>query len=518
MSTAKRLISGTVASWASILVTMLTQVALVPIFLTYWDIKTYGIWIAIQALVNVLSTLDRGHNDFLEYEFLKLGPEHRPKIAFNLWSGIRIAAIVSFIELLLVYLLSMHIDMNFLFGEDSSDSLNLRSEIGWAIVIQWIGWSLTNLLGLFFRALSAFGYYPRMGWWNVLLAMVTSFIPVLFVINGANLLQASAGAIGGVVVLLGFQLADILRLLRKEGIASGDYSFKQGFQNFGVSMTLSGRYFLDNFKQQGVRLLMAPLTGAAGVAAFSTIRTVANVTQQGLLTVTHPLLPELMRFLREKNQQKMEVSFGTVWFVLIGLLAPGVLILQCIAPALFSVWTKGQIEFDPILLAALSTGVLFFALAQPAMAVTVGNNLLKVQILISFISSLVVVGGILLLVPYLHILGAGIALLMAEIVAAIGFLHYAKIWLKENGLIWPAKASGIATASVYIAALSMSLMIVFPQYQWASLIIGLLLLCLNIWRYWNSLSLQINDRIQSMLARLPIINKLLGKSKPLSQS
>jgi hypothetical protein len=65
MSVAKRLISVTAASWARIAVNMLSQLLLVPVYLIYWDVSTYGIWIAIQALVNILSMVDFGHQTFL---------------------------------------------------------------------------------------------------------------------------------------------------------------------------------------------------------------------------------------------------------------------------------------------------------------------------------------------------------------------------------------------------------------------------------------------------------------------
>ncbi len=41
MSVTKRVISGSAASWAQIVVGIVTQIAVVPVYLNYWDVKTY---------------------------------------------------------------------------------------------------------------------------------------------------------------------------------------------------------------------------------------------------------------------------------------------------------------------------------------------------------------------------------------------------------------------------------------------------------------------------------------------
>ncbi|MRS60727.1 lipopolysaccharide biosynthesis protein [Larkinella terrae] len=507
MSTAKRLISGTAASWAAIGVTMVTQVALVPIFLSYWDIKTYGIWIAIQALLNVLSTMDRGFNDFLEYEFLKLGIPKKKQIGLALWSGVFVIVIISIVETILVYYLSFYLNVEVLLEESKVKDPGFLYEIRWSLMIQWIIWSIANIVGLFGRSLSAFGYFPRMGWWGVLVSVSNSTVSVIVVICGGSILSANIGiGISSVVILL-LQYIDISKLLNKVGIPSTRYSLRLGFKYYFTSFGLSARYFLENFRQQGIRLIILPFSGVKGLTTFSTIRTVANVSQQGLLTITHPLLPELMRFLGEKDQDKMEASFGTVWLVLLFILAPGVVILQVVAPSLFLIWTKGQIEFIPPLFAALSIGVLFFALAQPAMAVIVGNNHLKQQIILSVLSALIVVATMFLLIPQMGVLGAGIALLVAEIAAAIGFIRFASRWLPTSGLKWPVKVFSIALLSVLIAAVGIMIMIYYTPLKWQAFAITILALYWNAIRYYKNMPFLATQQINSLFRKLSLSTK-----------
>ena len=80
MSAAARLISGSVAAWAQIAVNMVAQIVLVPIYLNYWSVDTYGVWLAIQGIMSALSMLDMGHQNFMGYEFLRIGRQNIPAL------------------------------------------------------------------------------------------------------------------------------------------------------------------------------------------------------------------------------------------------------------------------------------------------------------------------------------------------------------------------------------------------------------------------------------------------------
>lgn len=507
MSTTKRLISGTAASWARIGITMLTQVALVPIFLSYWDIKTYGVYIAIQAFVNGLNTLGRGYSDFLQFEFLKLGITNRPKIATLLWSGVSVILIISVVELSILYYISFYSNIEFLFNENSIINQRFRDDIGWSLLVQWLAWIFSNIIGLFFRALNPFGYYPRMEWWNVISSILTSLITVIFIVNGNDLLGVTTASSVGAMAIMIVQFLDTNQLLKKESIQFTTASLRLGFEKYLISITLSGRYFLENFKQQGVRLLLSPLVGAASLAAFVTMRTGANVALQGLSTITNPLMPELMRFLHTKDQERMQVAFDSIWLVVVAVLAPAVLVIHALAPFLFTIWTKGQIVYDPYLFATLSLSVLVYGVAQPATAIVTGNNLLRLQMGISLVASLIVIAGIFFLVPHINIVGAGISLLTAEVAAAIGFHHYARKWLQSHQMLWPNKSYLIAARSVVIAAFGMVMMSVFPDYYLVYLAVSLIASCWNIKKYWELFSKIGVEKTWLLLSRLPVIGK-----------
>jgi O-antigen/teichoic acid export membrane protein len=507
MSTTRRIISGTASSWARIVLTLLTQVLLVPIYLAHWSVKIYGIWIALQAVVNLLSTIDRGYNDFLEYEFLRLGPRQYRKVALLLWSGVRITLLVGLTEVTLVYLLSRSHLLSHFFASEGAVDNRLFYDISWSLFVQWVAWSLTNVIGLLFRSLYSFGYFPRAGWWNVLTVVSASLMSLIAVTRGGGLLAVSLYAALGTILVLICQLVDIRRLLLRQQLHVTPPSYRRGLGSFRHSMGLSFRYFLENFRLQGARLILLPFCGPIALASFSTVRTGANVAQQGLLTITHPILPELMRFLREKNQPKMEASFSTVWLVLVLFLCPGIVIAQSVAPRLFALWTRGHIDFSPVLFATLSLGVLVYALAQPAMAVMVGNNLVRKQMLLSLLCSVAIIIGMTVLLPIMNIQGAGISLLLAEIIAAVGYQLFARQWLRERGLSWPGTLSAIAALSILLASLGIAVMIASPSHKWLALSVTMVALCWNAKNYTDHLPSIARDKIISGIARVCAPNR-----------
>lgn len=486
-STSSRILSATAASWVRILITLVTQVVMIPIYLSYWSVELFGIWVSIQTLVNVLSTFDRGYNDYLEYEFLKIGSEDRSKISSLLWSGAALVLVISCLEFGVILLLTQYF-ANSTYTEIIDLKQASLPDASLAFLIQWATWAASNLVGLFAKVLNAIGYYYRMLWWNVFTSFMSIVALFLSIITGGGIVSASIWVGLITIAILFFQLYDIRLLIISNKLHYQNISIKLGLHSYRTSLILSFRYFLDNFKQQGVRLLVAPLAGITGLASFTTLRTGANVTQQGLLTISNPMLPELMRFVRQRDQHKLEAFFDTIWLILVSVLAPGVVLLQSMMPLLFPIWTKGHIQFEPLLFALLTLCPLIAAYAQPAMAIVTGNNLLRKQLKIAIISGLTIVAGIELIMPIFGIIGAGIGLFLAEVLSAILFIKASQKWLISNKLYPPIKTNIIVLKTLLTTTVSVLLIAVTPTLQWWWTCISLGLLLFYTYEYWAILS------------------------------
>lgn len=514
MSTASRLISGSVASWAQIAVTLVSQVALVPIYLSHWDVITYGTWLAVQAIFGLTAMLDFGHQEFLGYEFLRIGRDNPKELSRYIWSGVGAGLVISLVQLGLLLLFLGADFLPTMLGKSNATPPGLLHAASLVLLFQSVAWLLsTSVPGLLFRALTPFGYFPRMAWWNLAASILSALAPVIAVLLGAKLLVTGLVSSFASVLLSIPIYIDIFRLLRREKVPFSRPSVRLGWQNTLRSLAVSGKWLLENARQQGARLILAPLVGAVGLAAFSTMRTGANVSLQGLNTIVNPLMPELMRFLQQRDQQRVESAFSTVWFVLVAVLAPAMVVVQAFVEPLFLLWTRGRVSFNPMLFATLSLSVLVYALAQPAMAVAKGNNLLCAQLLLALLAAVLVAGGVFLLVPLMGIVGAGVTLVLAEVAATIGYQVVAQRWLRQNDLRWPYKHFVLANISVVIAMLAMGTLVLLPAAKWIILPIALLLLAGNFWRYWLSLPDLATQNALRIIGSLPGIRKIYSFGK-----
>jgi hypothetical protein len=146
---------------------------------------------------------------------------------------------------------------------------------------------------------------------------------------------------------------------------------------------------------------------------------------------------------------------------------------------------------------------------QPAMAVVIGNNLTKTQLALTALAAIIVFSVLILSVPVLGIVGAGAALLLAEISAAVGYKMYAKRWLKQNGLQWPSRAFHIAIASLVIAAVSLGGLIIAPQFTWILLPVSMFFFAWNVLRYWKKLPQIAKQNAKSIVMRIPVVSTIL---------
>lgn len=509
MSAINRLLLGSALSWARILIIIAAQVALVPIYLTYWNVTTYGAWMVIQALGSVASIFSIGHQNFVGNEFLKAGTSIVAIAKKSLSAALQLSALIALFELLaMIALVGLGLHSHVI----ELDEIN-KYQIGIALIIQSGTWFIvTSWSGILTRTVIPLGYYPRMAWWSLLAVLCTSFAPAIAVFFGTDLIGAAISLSMATIFYSILIVVDVLYIFRKENITITRPDYWIGIRNLYRSIFLAMQALLEMARQQGSRIILAPLAGVADMAAFATMRTGANFALQGLNTITGPVMPELMRFLAERDQARTESAFAIVWLVLCAVLCPAIIIVQWLAPTLFPLWTHGKIAFDPWLFGMLSLGVTVLALAQPAAAVLQGNNILRAQLGSSILAAVIAVGGMALLVPLMGVRGAALSLLAAELTSLTSCVWVAQQWLRQQGMRWPWKAFGAAAAAVPVTALGMLALELLPaSLTIASLVVIFLLQAIVAIIYWRHLPALARMRATSLLARfLPAALRTTG--------
>lgn len=483
-SAVKRVVSGSLASWMRIGVTIFSQVVAIPIYLHYWSIETYGAWILVQSIVSFLTIFDIAHHNYLGNEFLKIGKKNREEIGEVFSTGIVVAFIVSIVTFLIICALTLSGTISHWVGIETV----IIQPFETSLLLTCGTWVLTiTFTGLLGRVLNPFGYFPLSAWSGVLFAIFSTAASVAAVYFGAGLVVTTL--VTCIVIFLCHTTLSIIlfRIARKENLISRKLDFSKGFSRFFASLALGFQSGLEILRQQGVRFILLPLSGMTQMIAFSTMRTGANLALQGVGTITGPLMPELMAFLGNRDQPRTESAFSVIWLMLCIVLVPAILVVQYAAPVLFPIWTQGKIEFDPVLFALLSLAVLVYALAQPAIAVVTGNNLVREQVLISTIATLITVAGIYLLVPLMGVRGAALALLLGETISLFFYVQSAQKWLSGVGMRWPTSAFVNASLSLVVAAVGMAAITGFQTYAGLCLVFALISQVFVLTAYWSQL-------------------------------
>lgn len=192
------------------------------------------------------------------------------------------------------------------------------------------------------------------------------------------------------------------------------------------------------------------------------------------------------------------MSFAMVWLVVLVLLNPAVIVAELFGKQIFAVWTHGKIPFDFALFAGLSSGILIYALAQPAMAILQGNNLIWLQLAFSALTSTVAVAGIWISIGRFGISGVGVVLAISEFCGLIAYLRAGMRWLAAHDMKWPWRLFAISSTAVLITVVSLYLMAVAVSKDFVAACC-LFLQAMFAIAYWRVLPEDAKERIRRIL-------------------
>ncbi len=464
MTATKRFLSGSAASWARIIVTLIAQVVTVPIFLSHWSVPEYGCWLIIQTVLSLSSIFSMGHQNYLGFEFLKIGENQPRKLSLLFYSSIPFAIILSFVEFIAVIILIYAGALDSVFDPQKNMDEHLLKASFLALIMYSFYWIVaTSVSALAGRVVATYGYYPRMAWWAVLIAIFDTTAAAVSVMLGASL-----GSTVKILILVNFVVnipvfVELFRIFKKNDLAPVMPDWSLGMKIMMESCVLAISSLFDLLRQQGVRVFLSSLVGLVEMTAFSTIKTLSNVALQGIGTITNPMMPELMRYLRNKDQSRLVGSIAFVWLLSLIIMGTCLVALQSIMPIVFALWTRGKIQYDSNLFALFSVGLLIFSTSRPAAAIIQGNNLLKTQIVNSTIVGVICIGGIVILTSTYGIVGAGLALLLAEVVSTILLVFYAQKWLQSVYLVWPWHLFYMALVSLAVTSVAIFSISILPK-------------------------------------------------------
>ena len=348
-----RVFAGVAAHFYAQGVTIVTQLATLPIFLARWSAEQYGQWIVLSAIPLYLTVADFGIVT-ASGNMMSMHKAREETAELNSVFKASIFIIVSFLPALAVLTIAPLLFFGFGLSADHRYALA-------ALILA----SLLNVsCGLFDSAYRPFGKYPKV---TLLLTTARVFdwvgtIAGLYL--GGTLASAAAGLLTGRIVacLAIFLLAlkDVPELkwnihqvdgkLVKQLLRSG-----VGFLSFPIGNLLT---------LQGMVVLVGAQLGGGAVALFNSSRTLARLLAQLAILTGKSSAPEISKLYGAGKDLEADTFITKILWTILPLTIVGAVALELLGPMILAHWSRGKLVLDRSVFTWLIVGAIFAAYWQ----------------------------------------------------------------------------------------------------------------------------------------------------------
>jgi O-antigen/teichoic acid export membrane protein len=341
----RRIVAGTGSNAYAQATTIVIQLLSLPLFLSRWDVATYGQWLVVSAIPAYLGMTDVGMVTAAGNRMTMLIGEGDLPRAVQVFQAalvfvLGVCAVVTVLvlaaaalwpisgataaqEKTAVVLLSLGVVATLIGGlPEAVYRATHRYALGSALsntarIAEWLG----SLAGLWwsgeFAAVALGALLPRLGFTIWMMRHAARTTPD---------------------VRWGFGQATLAEIRRCAGPAVS-------FMAFPAANALSF---------QGMTLVAATVLGPAATVVFNTYRTMTRVTVQATGIFSHALWPEFSRIFGQGDLKALSVLYHRSKWLGAAFAVAASAVVYLAAPSVLRVWSKGQIAFDaPLMLAAM---------------------------------------------------------------------------------------------------------------------------------------------------------------------
>lgn len=423
MTIEKRAFAGVFSGAASFLLTLVLTYSVVPLLLANWGRDTYGMWLVVMAAASLLATIDMGHQAYVGNQFNQdfvVGPE---QLRANLASGLRMTYLLGAVQLVILAILSKAGFVATFLGVSEKA---VRDQRLGAVLFILVGiWVLVgSVSGLLGRLYGPMGLYARAQWLSMVQRLFLQYGVVLIVaLSGGGIWEfgVAYSVVAGLFALYWYREFRRTLHMTFPWWRGGDW--RTAFKNLRGSLVLTANGMLGQAASNGTNLLVASLLNAAVLPSFTTVRTMANTFLQGTTIILQPLVPDLVRFRVKGEWEKLVQTLECAWLAGGVAINLGVITTSPFVPALFTLWTNGQLEFNVPLFYLLALAVVVRAAYAPASIYLAGLNELPVQLHANVAQALCTLGIPLVLHRQLGIAAFGIGVLLGEMASFVLYLR-----------------------------------------------------------------------------------------------
>jgi len=409
---------GSVAGIASLALGMATALIQVPLLLRFWQADEYGVWVSLLATLSLVTVLDAGHQNFVGNEIGKAWGGGDPgKVRLLLGSGLRTALWVALAELGLGATLVFSGKLPVLLGENGGGGEYGAAAAFLLYLVFWTTFGSAG--GILARLYAPSGHYARGEWLGVINRGAIFVALVTACLAGADLFGAMAAQVFVGSLFSLFFFIDLRRLLPdlypwwRGGTAAS------GLANLRCSLLLTANSLLDQAAGSGLVLVVTAFFSPIQAGLLATLRTLANLAQQGSLIFLNPVGADLARFHGAGEGAKIQGVFSVGWAAGHSLTAAGMIALAPLVGPAYGAWTQGKFVFDAGMFAWLGTAVVLRNWAAPFQLYLASVNSLKSQLGVGLARGVFCLGTSLLLIQPLGIHGVGAGILAGESAGAV---------------------------------------------------------------------------------------------------
>lgn len=330
-------------------ISLLIQIASVPLYLHFWGVALYGEWIVVAAIPAYLTTSDLGFTTATQHA-----------MTAQVAAGDRAAALRSFrtswwvISLISLFVCAVVVLGSHLLPLADWLHLGLLAGNGAQLLSLFVLHVVLSLqTGLLNAGFCAEGEYGQ----GVTLLGLGRLLEFLLV---AAAVAMGLGPIGAVCGFLAGRLAILIvmrwRLLRvapwlRYGMSGFDRATVRAL--FGPAMGFTGYTIGNALNIQGPILVIGAVFGSTAVVPFATLRTLTRILPQLLLVLTNIVRPEIgiavgrddFALVRRLNRLLCRLALWAVLVIAIGLALFGDVVV--------TLWTGGHVAVSEPLFALL---------------------------------------------------------------------------------------------------------------------------------------------------------------------
>jgi len=301
---ARNLLHYLLSRFTNQVISIASQILLVPIFLSRWSPQLYGEWLALSSLPIYLGNLDFGMNMaatntltalYARGELDLYRRTQQSVIAYYL----SLSAVSTLLISLVVWRLPIGRWLNIHDVPATSAAL-----VVWLLAVQVLWKMPAGQIGNIFRCIGRASVTQWIANASIVIGLVTTISTVL---AGGSLIAVALVQL----IPLGVVCITTILMVRREtpdlapSFAHGDYRLVRQLLKpsalFGLIMIAMA------LNIQAPILVIARMLGGTAVVAFATVRTLVNVARQVVTQINHTLEPEITRLYARQDFERLRV-------------------------------------------------------------------------------------------------------------------------------------------------------------------------------------------------------------------